>query len=176
MEFFRDQAIERFEGLQRVYWRPRSGSLVSHRSLTSAVIDFRFPCRKTPRRDGGGAADRTQDCPDRWARLQRPPSGLRQDRPRRMPSIPTWRCSTAVSKGRRADCRPMGQSPQGTANRFQTRLDQICQGRTLQAQRSVLDVLPIGVMVFPGTGIQQNMADKARKFGIPIWKFGNGGA
>ena len=32
----------------------------------------------------------------------------------------------------------------------------------------MLDVLPIGVMVFPGTGIQQNMADKARKFGIPI--------
>ena len=38
------------------------------------------------------------------------------------------------------------------------------------------EVLPIGVMVFPGTGIQDNLADKARELGIPLWKFGNGGA
>ena len=41
---------------------------------------------------------------------------------------------------------------------------------------AMLDVLPIGVMVFPGTGIQDNLADKARKLGIPTWKFGKGGA
>ena len=40
----------------------------------------------------------------------------------------------------------------------------------------MLDVLPIGVIVFPGSGIQENLADKARKLGIPVWKFGNGGA
>jgi hypothetical protein len=40
----------------------------------------------------------------------------------------------------------------------------------------MLDVLPIGVLVFPGTGIQENLADKARKLGIPVWKFGNSGA
>jgi hypothetical protein len=39
----------------------------------------------------------------------------------------------------------------------------------------LLDVLPIGVMVFPGTGIQGNVADKAKKLGIPVWKFGTGG-
>jgi hypothetical protein len=38
----------------------------------------------------------------------------------------------------------------------------------------MLDVLPIGVMVFPGTAIQDNLADKAKKLGIPVWKFGNG--
>jgi hypothetical protein len=27
-------------------------------------------------------------------------------------------------------------------------------------------------MVFPGTGIQDNLADKAKKLGIPVWKFG----
>jgi hypothetical protein len=36
----------------------------------------------------------------------------------------------------------------------------------------MLEVLPIGAMVFPGTGIQGNLADKARKLGIPVWKFG----
>jgi hypothetical protein len=38
------------------------------------------------------------------------------------------------------------------------------------------DVLPIGVLVFSGTGIQENLANKARKLGIPVWKFGNSGA
>ena len=36
----------------------------------------------------------------------------------------------------------------------------------------MLDVLPIGVIVFPGTGIQDNLAEKARKLGIRVWKFG----
>ena len=39
----------------------------------------------------------------------------------------------------------------------------------------MLEVLPIGVMVFPGSGIQDNLADKAKKLGIPVWKFGSGG-
>ena len=33
---------------------------------------------------------------------------------------------------------------------------------------AMLDVMPIGVIVFPGTGIQDNLADKARKLGIPV--------
>jgi hypothetical protein len=41
---------------------------------------------------------------------------------------------------------------------------------------AMLNVLPIGVLVFPGNGIQDNFADKARKVGIPVWKFGSGGA
>jgi hypothetical protein len=39
----------------------------------------------------------------------------------------------------------------------------------------MLDVLPIGVLVFPGTGIQGNLADKARKLGIPLFDFRKGG-
>ena len=39
----------------------------------------------------------------------------------------------------------------------------------------MLDVLPIGVVVFPGTGIQDNLADKARKMGIPLFDFRKGG-
>jgi hypothetical protein len=38
---------------------------------------------------------------------------------------------------------------------------------------AMLAALPIGVMVFPGTGIQANLADKAKKLGIPVWAFGN---
>ena len=34
----------------------------------------------------------------------------------------------------------------------------------------------VGVIVFAGTGIQDNLADKARKMGIPVYRFGSGGA
>jgi hypothetical protein len=39
---------------------------------------------------------------------------------------------------------------------------------------AMLDVLPVGVLVFPGTGIQENLADKAKKLGIPVMKFEKG--
>ena len=39
---------------------------------------------------------------------------------------------------------------------------------------AMLDVLPVGVLVFPGTGIQENLADKARKLGIPVMKIEGG--
>jgi len=41
---------------------------------------------------------------------------------------------------------------------------------------AMLDVLPIGVIVFPGDGINDNLADKARKLGIPLFDFRKGGA
>ncbi len=41
MEFFRDQAADQFERHTHSAWRPRSGSKVNHRTLTSAMIDSR---------------------------------------------------------------------------------------------------------------------------------------
>jgi hypothetical protein len=38
----------------------------------------------------------------------------------------------------------------------------------------MLEILPIGVLHFLGTEIQDNLADKAKKLGIPVWKFGAG--
>lgn len=35
----------------------------------------------------------------------------------------------------------------------------------------MLNVLPIGVIVFAGSGIQDNLADKSRKLGIPLFGF-----
>lgn len=36
---------------------------------------------------------------------------------------------------------------------------------------AMLEALPTGVIIFPGTGIQDNLADKARKLGIAVWDF-----
>ena len=35
----------------------------------------------------------------------------------------------------------------------------------------MLEALPVGLIIFAGTGIQDNLADKARKIGIPVWDF-----
>jgi len=39
----------------------------------------------------------------------------------------------------------------------------------------LLDALPIGVIVFPGSGVTDNLADKARALGIPLFDFRNSG-
>ena len=37
---------------------------------------------------------------------------------------------------------------------------------------AMLEALLIGVMACPGTGIQENLADKAKRLGIPVWRLG----
>ena len=47
------------------------------------------------------------------------------------------------------------------------------QGRAAPFKRNdrLLGALPIGVIVFPGSGISANLADKAKKLGIPVCRF-----
>src|SRR3546814_1987225 len=41
----------------------------------------------------------------------------------------------------------------------------------------LLEDLTSGIITFPGPGIYANIADKARKMGLPVWRFnGEGGA
>ena len=40
----------------------------------------------------------------------------------------------------------------------------------------MLEILPIGVIVCPGSGISANLADKAKMLGIPVWRLGKCGA
>jgi len=41
----------------------------------------------------------------------------------------------------------------------------------------MIEVLPIGLIAFPGSGISDNLVDKARKLGIAVWRFsGENGA
>ena len=40
----------------------------------------------------------------------------------------------------------------------------------------LLDTMSIGVIVFPGSGICENLANNTRVLGIPVWRFGDGGA
>jgi hypothetical protein len=40
----------------------------------------------------------------------------------------------------------------------------------------ILEALPAGLVAFPGSGISANLADKAKKLGIPVWHHSAEGA
>ncbi|MDC9813786.1 hypothetical protein PYR71_28070 [Rhizobium sp. MC63] len=40
----------------------------------------------------------------------------------------------------------------------------------------MLSVMPAGVVIFPGSGIAGNLADKARRLGISVWQAAGDGA
>ncbi|MGO8918199.1 MAG: DUF2493 domain-containing protein [Stellaceae bacterium] len=177
MEFFRDQAADQFERHTGSAWRPRSGSMVNHRTLTSAMIDSRdflaakrraenevmLPAGPKIALTGGldfndhhliwDALDKVHaKHPDMVLVHGGSPKGAEQIAAR-------W-----------ADHRKVPQIA------FRPDWTKHAKAAPFKRNDQMLEILPIGIMVFPGTGIQGNLADKAKKLGIPVWKFGNGGA
>jgi len=174
MELFRDQAAERFELHTGSPWRPRAGSQVSHRTLTAAMIDSRDFL----------AAKRRAD-----TEVMLPPGpkiaftgGLEFNDHRLI-----WDRLDKVHAKHPDMVLLHGGSPKGAeliAAKWAThrKVPQIAfkpdwtkhaKAAPFRRNDAMLAVLPIGVMVFPGTGIQANPADKAKKLGIPVWKFGD---
>jgi YspA, cpYpsA-related SLOG family len=176
MEFFREQAVERFEVCTGSAWRPRSGSLVSHRSLTSAIVDSRdflaakrraeteVMLPKGPKIAVTGGLD-FNDHHLVWDRLDKV-HAKHPDMVLLHGGSPT---GAELIAAKWATNRKVPQIA------FKPDWAKYAKAAPFKRNDQMLDVLPIGVMVFPGTGIQENLADKARKLGIPVWKFGNGG-
>jgi hypothetical protein len=177
MELFRDLAAEHFERHTGSAWRPRSGSLVNHGMLTSAVIDSRdflaarrraalepLMPRGTKIAFTGGI-----DCNDHrliWDALDKVRT--------KYPDMVLLHGGTPKGAeriaARWADHRNVIQIA------FKPDWVRHAKAAPFKRNDQMLSVLPVGVMVFPGTGIQDNLADKARKLGIPVWKFARGGA
>jgi len=177
MEFFRDQAAEQFAFHAGSAWRPRSGSMVNHRTLTAAMIDSRdFLAAKRraenqvllpagPKIAFTGGLD-FNDHRAIWDRLDKVHAKhpdmvlLHGGSPKGAERI----------AARWADHRKVPQIA------FKPDWTKHAKAAPFKRNDAMLDVLPIGVMVFPGTGIQDNLADKAKKLGIPVWKVESGGA
>ena len=176
IEFFRDQAAEQFERHTGSAWRPRSGSLVNHRTLTSAMIDSRdFLAAKRrvalePLMPAGTRIAFTGglDCNDHrliWDTLDK----VRAKYPDMVLLHGGSPKGAERIAARWADHRKVTQIA------FKPDWTRHAKAAPFKRNDQMLDVLPVGVMVFPGTGIQDNLADKARKLGIPVWKFGGDG-
>jgi hypothetical protein len=80
-EAFRDWAADLFEAHIGTAWCTGTGSRMSHRNLTAAVIDSRDFLDAKQRAEIEPDADRRQDRLPRRRRLQRPPSDLGRARP-----------------------------------------------------------------------------------------------
>jgi hypothetical protein len=177
LEFFRDQAADQFERHTGSSWRPRSGSMVNHRTLTSAMIDSRdFLAAKRraetevllpagPKVAFTGGLD-FNDHRAIWDRLDKVRAKhpdmvlLHGGSPKGAERIAaTWANNRKVAQ--------IAFKPDWTRH---------AKAAPFKRNDQMLNVLPIGVIVFPGSGISANLADKARKLGIPVWKFGEGGA
>ena len=174
LELFRDKAIEGFELHTGSAWRPRSGSLVNHRTLTAAMIDSR---------DFTAAKRRTE------TEVMLPPGpkialtgGLDFNDHRLI-----WDRLDKVHAKHPDMVLIHGGSPKGAeliASKWATtrKVPQIAfkpdwtkhaKAAPFKRNDAMLELLPIGVMHFPGTGIQDNLADKAKRLGIPVWRFGS---
>lgn len=171
-ELMRDIAADHFETHIGQTWRPHSGSRISHRTLTAAMIDSRDylsakrraeiePLLPTgPRVAFSGGLDVT-DHRAIWDALDR-------------------------VKAKHADMVLLhGGSPKGAEKIAACWADnRKCQqivfkpdwkrhGKAAPFKRNdaLLEAMPIGLILFAGSGITDNLADKAKKLGVPLFDF-----
>jgi hypothetical protein len=177
MEFFCDQAAEQFERHAGSAWRPRAGSMVNHRALTSAMIDSRdFIAAKRraetevllpagPKIAFTGGLD-FNDHNAIWDRLDKVHA--------KHPDMVLLHGGSPKGAERIAAC--WADSRKVTQIAFKPDWTRHAKAAPFKRNDQMLNVLPIGVIVFPGSGISANLADKSKKLGIPVWKFGESGA
>ena len=173
-EFCRDTAAEYYETATGSAWRPRSGSKVSYRNLTSAVIDSRdFMAARQRAETQLLVPEGTRiaftggiDCNDHhhiWSALDRVHAKhpdmvlLHGGAPR----------GAELIAGRWADHRKVAQVV------FKPDWNRHRNAAPFKRNDAMLEALPVGVIAFPGSGISANLTDKARKMGIPVWRFTN---
>ena len=176
-EFLRDAAAELYSLHTGHAWRARTGSMVNHARLTAAMIDSREFINARRRADAqvllpkgtriafaGGV-----DCNDHhriWAVLDKVMAKhsdmvlLHGGTPRGAERIAA--CWADARKVPQVVFKPDWMRHQKAA--------------PFKRNDQLLEALPIGVIVFPGSGVTDNLADKARRFGIPLFDFRNGGA
>lgn len=171
-ELMRDQAAEHFERHTGSSWRPRSGSMVNHRTLTSAMIDSRdFLAAKRraetevmlpagPKIAFTGGLD-FNDHRLIWDTLDK----VHAKHPDMVLLHGGSPKGAELIAAKWADNRNVPQVA------FKPDWTRHAKAAPFKRNDAMLDVLPIGVIVFPGTGIQDNLADKARKLGIKPYDF-----
>ena len=173
MELFRDVAADQFECHTGSPWRPRTGSMVNHRTLTAAMIDSRdflaakrrgeteplLPAGPNIAFTGGVDFNDTQAI---WDRLDKVLA--------KHPDMVLLHGGSPRGAERIAACWANTRKVPQIA--FKPDWARHAKAAPFKRNDQILDVLPIGVIAFPGSGISANLADKAKRLGIPVWKFG----
>jgi hypothetical protein len=172
LELMRDQAIVQFERQTRQTWRPRHGSLINHRAMTASVIDSReflmarrraateilLPPGPKVALTGGTAFN---DHALIWAKLDQVQA--------RHPDMVLLHGGS--DRGAELIAAKWAETRKVPQIAFKPDWTRHAKAAPFKRNDAMLEVLPIGVIVLPGSGIQDNLADKARKLGIPVWRF-----
>jgi hypothetical protein len=168
-EQMRGFAAECYESETGSAWRPRAGSLVSHKHLTAALIDSRdfiaarrkadteLMLPKGPKIAFSGGTDNT-DHKRIWAVLDAVHA--------KHPDMVLIHGGTPKGAERAAAC----WADKRGVTQIAFKPDWVRDGKAAPFKRNdrMLDIVPKGVIVFPGSGITGNLADKAKKLGIPV--------
>ena len=170
MELFRDHAADAFERHTGSSWRPRAGSKVNHRALTAAMIDSRdFLAAKRraeiepllpagPKIAFTGGLD-FNDHRAIWDRLDKALA--------KHPDMVLLHGGSPRGAERIAACWADNRKVPQIA--FKPDWTRHAKAAPFKRNDQMLEAMPIGLIVFPGSGISANLADKARKLGIPVW-------
>ena len=175
-ELMRDAAADLYETHTGSMWRPRSGSMVNRKALTAAMIDSRdfLAARKRaetevmlppgPRVAFTGGLD-CNDHPAIWAALDKVHA--------KHPDLVLLHGGSPKGAERIAACWADSRKVPQVA--FKPDWSRHAKAAPFKRNDLMLDALPIGVVVFPGSGISDNLADKARRLGIPLLDFRKAG-
>jgi len=171
-ELARDQAADLYETHTGSAWRPRLGSMVNRRALTAAMIDSRDflaakrraetevmlpPGPKVAFTGGYECNDHTAI----WAALDRVHA--------KHPDMVLLHGGSPKGAERIAAC--WADARKVTQIAFKPDFNRHKNAAPFKRNDQLLAVLPIGVIVFPGSGISDNLADKAHALGIPLYDF-----
>jgi hypothetical protein len=171
-ETMRDRAADLYQTHTGSTWRPQAGSRVNHRTLTSAMIDSRDFLAAKRRSEtevmlpagpkvafAGG-----YECNDHqaiWAALDKVHA--------KHPGMVLLHGGSPKGAERIAAC--WADSRHVAQVAFRPDFTRHRKAAPFKRNDQLLDLLPIGVVVFPGSGISDNLADKARAMGIPLFDF-----
>ena len=176
-EFMRDFASDLFEAQTGSTWRPRTGSKVNHANMTAAMIDSRdfLSARRRAETEVlipagtkiafGGGLD-YNDHERIWAALDKALA--------KHADMVLLHGGSPKGAERIAAC--WAESRGVTQVAFKPNWSKHAKAAPFRRNDEMLSVMPAGVIVFPGSGITENLRDKARRFGITVWELKGGGS
>jgi len=171
LETLRDLAAEQFARITHDVWRPKAGSLTNRRHMTAALLDSRdyISARQTSRLKllaptgtlvaFSGGTD-FEDVNAIWTALDKIHAK----------HADLVLLNTASPKGADLIASKWAATRKVTEVTFKPDWLRHKRAAPFKRNDTLLDMMPAGVVLFPGSGVQDNLADKARAVGIPVWR------
>lgn len=176
-EFMLDYSADLFEAQTGSAWRPRTGSKVNHANVTATMIDSKdfLSARRHAETEVlipkgtkiGFAGGMDYNDHDRiWKKLD-----LAHAKYADMVLL-----HGGAPKGAERIAACWAEARKVTQITFKPNWSKHAKAAPFRRNDEMLSVMPAGLIVFPGNGITDNLTDKARRLGIPVWQASGDGA